>query len=130
VTLVAESTHDEFRPAEPRGTSPGLPNLRTFRYAPRGHVLSPIQELVVQLVCCGLADKEVAHLLSLSCSTVKSHMSRAIREMGLVRRHQVVRYIFENDLFDPETTQARIAQRSAARQRRRSSSPVPSRRSA
>jgi biotin synthase-related radical SAM superfamily protein len=41
-------------------------------------------------------------------------MSRAIREMGLYRRHQLVRYVFENGLFDPETAQSDILRRRAA----------------
>jgi biotin synthase-related radical SAM superfamily protein len=41
-------------------------------------------------------------------------MSRAIREMGLYRRHQLVRYVFENGLFDPEAAQAEILRRRKA----------------
>lgn len=96
-----------------------MTDLRTFRYRPKPVTLTAIQTLVVQLVCCGLADKEIAHFLGMSSSTVKSHVSRAIRDMGLFRRHQIVRYIFENGLFDPESAEARITARQAARSRRK-----------
>ena len=91
-----------------------VPDLRSFRYEPRPARLSPMQMLVVQLVCCGLADKEIAFMLGVSSATVKAHMSRAIKDMGLYRRHQLVRYVFENGLFDPETAQAEILRRCAA----------------
>lgn len=90
-----------------------VPDLRSFRYEPKPARLSPMQMLVVQLVCCGLADKEIAFILSVSSATVKAHMSRAIKDMGLFRRHQLVRYVFENGLFDPETAQAEILRRRA-----------------
>ena len=88
-----------------------VPDLRSFRYEPKPARLSPMQMLVVQLVCCGLADKEIAYLLGVSSATVKAHMSRAIKETGLFRRHQLVRYVFENGLFDPEGAQAEIMKR-------------------
>jgi DNA-binding NarL/FixJ family response regulator len=96
------------------GTVTVVPDLRSFRYDPRPCRLSPMQMLVVQLVCCGLADKEIAFMLGVSSATVKAHMSRAIKDMGLYRRHQLVRYVFENGLFDPETAQAEILRRRAA----------------
>lgn len=94
-----------------------LPDLRSFRYEPRPHRLSTMQMLVAQLVCCGMADKEIAHLLGLSSATVKAHMSRTLRHMGLFRRHQLVRYIFENGLIDPDHAQAEIMKRATRRTR-------------
>ena len=96
------------------GTVNILPDLRSYRYEPQPCRLSRMQLLVVQLVCCGLADKEIAFLLGVSSATVKAHMSRAIKGMGLFRRHQLVRYVFENGLFDPEGAQAEILRRRAA----------------
>ena len=91
-----------------------VPDLRSFRYEPKPARLSPMQMLVVQLVCCGLADKEIAFVLGVSSATVKAHMSRAIKDMGLYRRHQLVRYVFENGMFDPEAAQAEILRRRAS----------------
>ena len=95
------------------GTVTVVPELRSYRYEPKPARLSPMQMLVVQLVCCGLADKEIAFVLGVSSATVKAHMSRAIKDMGLYRRHQLVRYVVENGLFDPETAQAEILRRRA-----------------
>ena len=91
-----------------------VPELRSYRYDPKPCRLSAMQMLVLQLVCCGLADKEIAFLLGVCSATVKAHMSRAIREMGLYRRHQLVRYMFENGLFDPEAAQSEILRRRKA----------------
>ena len=96
------------------GTATIVPDLRSYRYEPRPVRLSPMQTLVAQLVCCGLADKEIAYLLGVSSATVKAHMSRAIRDMGLFRRHQLVRYVFENGLFDPEAAQTQLLRRRAS----------------
>ena len=85
--------------------------LRSFRYAPQVHRFSEVQWLVAQLVACGLADKEIAYLLGISASTVKAHMGKIIRGMGLWRRSQLVRYIWEERQFCPEDTEALIAQR-------------------
>ena len=97
-----------------RGPVNIVPDLRSYRYEPKPCRLSPMQMLVTQLVCCGLADKEIAFILGVSSATVKAHMSRAIKDMGLFRRHQLVRYVFENGLFDPEAAQAEILRRRAA----------------
>ena len=94
-----------------RGAMTIVPDLRSYRYEPKPMQLSRMQMLVVQLVCCGLADKEIAFILGLSSATVKAHMSRVIKDMGLYRRHQLVRYVFENGLYDPEAAQAEILRR-------------------
>ncbi len=109
--LPLESPVQPGRTKAKSGAMTIVPDLRSFRYDPKPCRLSPMQMLVVQLVCCGLADKEIACLLAVSSATVKAHMSRAIKEMGLYRRHQLVRYVFENGLFDPEAAQAEILRR-------------------
>lgn len=85
--------------------------LRSFRYKPQEHKFSQVQWLVAQLVACGLADKEIAHLLGISSSTVKAHTGKIIRSLGFYRRSQLVRYIWETRLFHPEETEMLLAQR-------------------
>lgn len=111
MTLPLDPPLRAGRKSGPSGSATIMPDLRSYRYEPRPYRLSPMQMIVAQLVCCGLADKEIAHMLGLSSATVKAHMSRCIRAMGLFRRHQLVRYIFENGLFDPEQTQSEIMKR-------------------
>ncbi len=88
--------------------------LRAFRYAPQEAKFSPVQWLIAQLVACGLSDKEIAHLLSISASTVKAHNNKTMRALGLMRRGQLVRYIFESGQFAPEKAESLLAERRSA----------------
>ena len=92
--------------------------LRRFRYAPQPTKFSPVQWLIAQLVACGLSDKEIAHMLGISASTVKAHNNKTMRALGLMRRGQLVRYIFESGQFDPEE-----AERSLQTRQQRSANP-------
>ena len=89
--------------------------LRHFRYAPQPVKLSPVQWLIAQLVACGLSDKEIAHLLRVSASTVKAHNNKTLRGLGLQRRGQLVRYMLETGQFAPERAEAALAERNALR---------------
>jgi DNA-binding CsgD family transcriptional regulator len=85
--------------------------LRHYRYAPRPARLSPVQWLISQLVACGLSDKEIAHMLAISSSTVKAHNTKTMRALGVMRRGQLVRYIFETAQFDPDKAERMLADR-------------------
>lgn len=109
--MLLEVDRGDSRTREDHSPVNLVPHLRSYRYQPKRIRFSPVQMVVVQLVCCGFADKEIAFLLGVSSATVKAHMSRAIRDMGLYRRHQLVRYVFENGMFDPERAEVEIARR-------------------
>ena len=85
--------------------------LRSFRYAPRPVSFTPVQWLITQLIACGLSDKEIAHMLSISASTVKAHNNKTMRALGLMRRGQLVRYIFETGQFAPEEAERLLSAR-------------------
>lgn len=85
--------------------------LRFFRYAPQGIIFSPVQQVIAQLVTCGLSDKEIAYLLGIACSTVKVHTGKILKMLGLNRRAQLVRYMIESGRFDPDTTEEMLARR-------------------
>ena len=85
--------------------------LRNYRYAPKAVEFTPVQWLIAQLVACGASDKEIAFLLSISTSTVKAHNAKTLRALGLLRRGQLVRYIFETGQFDPEKAEAQLTLR-------------------
>lgn len=51
------------------------------------------------MVALGLADKEIAHYLEVSQGTVKSHVSLILRGLGLYRRTQICRFVYEAGLF-------------------------------
>ncbi len=76
--------------------------------------MASVQWLIAQLVACGLSDKEIAHLLSISSSTVKAHNTKTLRALGLARRGQLVRYVFESGMFDPEGAERLLAARRPA----------------
>jgi DNA-binding CsgD family transcriptional regulator len=85
--------------------------LRTFRYAPQSIKFSQVQWLVAQLVACGMSDKEIAYILGISPSTVKAHTGKIIHTLGIWRRSQLVRYIWEGRQFDPEETELLLLRR-------------------
>ena len=89
----------------------GAPWLRGFRYAPKPIRFTPVQWLITQLIACGLSDKEIAHMLTISASTVKAHNNKTMRALGLMRRGQLVRYIFETGQFEPEKAERMLADR-------------------
>lgn len=91
--------------------SDGQSWLRNFRYTPQSIKFSQVQWLVAQLVACGLSDKEIAYLLGISPSTVKAHTGKIIHTLGIWRRSQLVRYIWEGRQFDPEETELLLLQR-------------------
>lgn len=105
--VEGQSKAVEVDPEPPRAES----WLRSFRYAPQAHAFSEVQWLVAQLVACGLADKEIAYVLGISASTVKAHTGKIIHSMGLWRRSQLVRYIWEERRVCPEETELLIAER-------------------
>jgi DNA-binding CsgD family transcriptional regulator len=78
------------------------PDLRTFRYQPSCAVLTRTRLLVAQMVCCGLADKEISFLLGVTSQTVKFHISQIMKLLTLRRRTQIVRYMFETGQFKPD----------------------------
>ena len=84
------------------GIGPGTGWLRGYRYAPRPAETTSTQRIVLQLVACGLSDKDIAHFLGITCATVKAHNAAVMKILGLRRRAQMVRFIFEAGWFDPE----------------------------
>lgn len=79
--------------------------LRNHRYAPQTAEMTVTQRMVAQFVACGLSDKEIAHFLGITCATVKAHNAAILRSLGLYRRAQLVRFIFESRQFDPEAAE-------------------------
>lgn len=74
-------------------------DLRSLGYAPKPLQLAGRQLQVAQMVALGLADKEIAHYLSVSQGTVKGHVSTILRLLGLYRRTQICRFVYEAGLI-------------------------------
>jgi|GEM_PF-3327384 len=74
--------------------------IRTYGYRPTPAKLTGQQLLIAQLTALGLANKEIAYLADISETTVKAHISAALRSLNLKRRTQLCRYIFEGGLLE------------------------------
>ncbi len=53
-------------------------------------VLSPREEAIVELLVCGLGDKDIARRLDIAVSTVRSHIDHAFRKLGVNNRLALV----------------------------------------
>jgi DNA-binding NarL/FixJ family response regulator len=76
-----------------------LGEIRSYGYRPTPAKLTGQQLLIAQLTALGLANKEIAYLADISETTVKAHISAALRSLNLKRRTQLCRYIFEGGLL-------------------------------
>jgi len=63
--------------------------------------LSPREEAVARCVAVGLRNAEVAERLSISETTVKSHLHSAFQKLGLRDRVALARYVFRVGLLSP-----------------------------
>lgn len=97
--------------------------LRDFRFSPRDIILTSTQKIICQFIACGLSDKEIAYFLNIGCSTVKAHNTKILRTLGLIRRTQLVRFVFETGEFDPEMVEPEVQRRNliGRKQRKRKS---------
>jgi DNA-binding NarL/FixJ family response regulator len=74
-----------------------------LRAAPEGHIglrpvrspLTPREWEVLDLLCAGLSDEEVADTLVLSPETIRSHMQRSMRKLGVRSRTAAIDAIAE-----------------------------------
>lgn len=83
--------------------------------------LTPQQLRVLQMLCHGLLNKQIAHELGIEETTVKAHVSEILRKLGVESRTQAVlqvsRYCFkgvlaryENDLVPNKKSNIRLAE--------------------
>ena len=84
---------------ERAAAQPDAERYRTYGYRPTPAKLTGQQLLIAQLTALGLANKEIAYLADISETTVKAHISAALRSLNLKRRTQLCRYIFEGGLL-------------------------------
>lgn len=52
--------------------------------------LTPQQQKIMRLICCGKANKQIAYELSLAEATVKAHITALLRRLGVRNRTQAV----------------------------------------
>lgn len=71
-----------------------------FDFGRRLATLSAQQFRVLRLIVEGKLNKEIAHELDLSLSTVKAHMTAVLKKLGLQRRTQILAAMQALDLGD------------------------------
>jgi two-component system, NarL family, nitrate/nitrite response regulator NarL len=59
-------------------------------------IFTPRQQMVLQLICDGLSNKECAHAMNVSQSSVKCTIQQLFAKTKAGSRSQLVRYAFEN----------------------------------
>jgi DNA-binding NarL/FixJ family response regulator len=63
--------------------------------------LTPREKQVLRQVAAGAADKEIAAELSISLSTVKTHMRNILAKLHATSRHQAALYAMQQGLIHP-----------------------------
>jgi DNA-binding NarL/FixJ family response regulator len=71
-----------------------LPGERTRRLTPR-------ETEVLQLICKGLSNREMAARLDLSANTVSVHRANIMNTLGIHKTAELVVYALRNGLVDP-----------------------------
>jgi two-component system, NarL family, response regulator LiaR len=61
-------------------------------------ILTESELRILGLVCQGLSNQEIANTLSVSKSTVRTHVSSLLRKLGVSSRAKAILYAFENGL--------------------------------
>jgi DNA-binding NarL/FixJ family response regulator len=92
----------------PRITSRLLAEFATRRPVTQGEPpelarLTPREREVLQLVVRGRSNPEIARALTVSHSTVKTHLGHVLDKLGLRDRVHVVVYGYENGIVEPGT---------------------------
>ncbi len=67
----------------------------------RGRRLTPRELEVLQLVCDGLNNREIAARLSLSINTVADHRANIMSALGVHKTAELVMYALQNGLVNP-----------------------------
>jgi DNA-binding NarL/FixJ family response regulator len=86
--------------------------VRLMRALRRGGALSEREAEVLRLVAGGLSNKQIAHELSVSLSTVKAHVSSILTKLSLPTRTQLALYAARTGLVALEQSQVLAGRRS------------------
>jgi DNA-binding NarL/FixJ family response regulator len=67
----------------------------------RNKRLTPRELEVLQLICDGLSNKEIAERLNLSANTVAVHRANIMSTLGVHKTAELVVYALQNGLINP-----------------------------
>ena len=77
-------------------------DVEATRTQPRHERLSGREYQVFLMIASGKTTKEIAHLLSLSPTTISTHRGRILEKMGMKNTAEIVRYAVRNSLVVTE----------------------------
>ena len=75
---------------------------RSATAMPRGLQLSPRERQVVKFIVNGCSNQEIADCLGLRLQTVKNHLLRIYRKVGVPNRVQLAVYVVNNRMVGME----------------------------
>ena len=77
---------------------------RSFEHGPESRTsLSPREMEILELICQGTPNKEIARRLGISYQTVKNHVTSVLHKLGVSDRTQAVLYAFKHGWFPLES---------------------------
>lgn len=89
-------------PSTPPSVHPGLaPSLPGHHASQVANQLSARERQVLVSLCLGQSNRQLAHELSVTESTVKTHVSRLLTKLGLASRVEAVVFAYENGIVVP-----------------------------
>ena len=75
--------------------------MREPRFGEERSTLTPRELEVLQLICDGLSNKEIAAQLGLSANTVAVHRARIMNALGVHKTAELVMYALQHGLINP-----------------------------
>lgn len=94
LAAAVKQVHDGELVIDPAVTRSQAPDRERTRLTPR-------EQEVLQLICNGLSNKEIAVQLGLSANTVAVHRTRIMSALGVHKTAELVRYALQNGLINP-----------------------------
>jgi DNA-binding NarL/FixJ family response regulator len=83
---------------------------RPLEHGPESRTsLSPREMEILELVCQGTPNKEIAQRLGISYQTVKNHVTSLLHKLGVSDRTQAVLYAFKHGWFPLESSTQTVA---------------------
>lgn len=77
-------------------------NRRAIRNGTDESSLTPREMEILELICLGASNKDIARRLGISYQTVKNHVTAILHKLGVKDRTQAVLYALKREWFDIE----------------------------